>query len=128
MSVMFEGDAKGSLRFIGTPVIDSVKHELAMPDLDYDLATSDPLINTYAWLRSDNIRQTIRERSHLPVDGVLKRGRDLLLAGLNRKIGDALTLTATVDSVSVRAVYVTQKALVVRGVASGKAAVAVRQR
>jgi hypothetical protein len=128
LSVAFEGDAKGSLRFIGTPAIDSVKHELAMPDLDYDLTTDDPLINTYSWLRSDNIRATIRERSHLPVDGVLKRGRDLLLAGLNRKIGDALTLSGTVDSVSVRAVYVTQKALVVRGVASGNAAVAVRQR
>jgi hypothetical protein len=128
LSVGFDGDAKGTLRFVGTRAIDSVRRELAMPDLDYDLATDDPLINSYSWLKSDAIRETMRERSHLPLDSVLKRGRELVLAALNRKIGDALTLSASVDSVSVRGVFVTQKALVIRGVASGKAAVAVRQR
>ena len=128
LAVGFDGDAKGTLRFIGTPTIDSMRRELAMPDLDYDLATDDALVRTYSWLRSDAIRATIRERSHLPVDSVLTRGRELLTAALNRKIGDALTLSASVDSVALRGVFVTRSALVVRAVATGTAAVAVRQR
>jgi hypothetical protein len=128
LSVAFDGDAKGTLRFIGTPVIDSVRRELAIPDLDYDLTTSDRVVSTVAWLRSDMIRGMFRERSHFPVDSVLRQGRALLLAALNRRIGDALTLSASVDSVAVRGVFVTRTALVIRGVATGKAAVAVRQR
>ena len=58
---------------------------------------------------------------------MLDRGRELLLAGLNRKVGDAVTLAATVDTVAVRGVYVTASGLLVRAEASGNASVVVRQ-
>jgi len=51
----------------------------------------------------------------------------LLLKGLNRQVGKVLTLSATVDSVAVKGLYVTRSGLVVRGEASGKAGVLVRQ-
>ena len=124
----FSGDAKGTLVFLGTPVFDTVKHEIAVPDLDYDLDTDSQLINTYTWLKSDDLRATFREKAHVPVAPVLARGKDLLLQGLNRKIGDALTLSATVDSVAVRGLFVTRAGIVVRAEASGQAAVAVRQK
>jgi hypothetical protein len=52
----------------------------------------------------------------------------LLLKGLNRKIGDAVTLSATVDSVAVRGLFVTRDGLIVRAEASGHAAMAVQPR
>lgn len=128
LTVSFTGDAKGTLRFVGTPTYDSVRKEIAMPDLDYDLATNNPLINTYAWLRSDDMRAMFRDRAHLPVDGALAKGRELLLSGLNRKVGDVMTLNAMVKSVSVRGLFVTRSGIVVRGDAIGRAGVAVRQR
>jgi len=128
LAVAFNGDAKGALRFVGTPTYDSVRREIAMPDLDYDLATNNPLINTYAWLRSDAMRTMFRDKAHLPVDDALDRARSLLTAGLNRKIGDAMTLNASVRSVAVRGLFVTRGGIVVRGDATGKAGVAVRQR
>jgi hypothetical protein len=139
LSVAFTGDATGTLRFVGTPRVDPGNARgngteaapnvarAVVPDLDYDLTTDSPLINAYAWLRSDALRELFRERAHLPVAPALDRGRALLLRGLNRTIGGALTLSGTVDSVAVRGVYVTAAGLVVQASASGHARASVRQ-
>jgi hypothetical protein len=126
LTVSFDGDAKGTLRFLGTPTFDTARKEIAMPDLDYDLATNNPLINTDAWLRSDEMRATFRDRAHFPADAALEKGRELLRAALNRKVGDAMTLNASVQRVTVRGLFVARTGIIVRGEAVGKAAVAVR--
>jgi len=128
LTVNFTGDAHGTLRFIGTPEYHPRRREIAVPDLDYDLETDSQLINTYSWLRSDALRGTFREKAHVPVTDALEAGKKLLLNGLNRKIGDALTLSATVDSVAVRGLYVTRAGIIVRAEALGQAGVAVKQR
>ena len=94
-----------------------------MPDLDYDLQTSNQLVNAYAWLRSDALRTLFRERARVPDGPALDRARSLLLSALNRKIGSVMTLSASVDSVAVAGLYVTPTALVLRGEARGRAAV-----
>ncbi|HMA25885.1 MAG: DUF4403 family protein [Gemmatimonas sp.] len=128
LAVNFTGDAHGTLRFLGTPVYHPRRREIAVPDLDYDLETDSQLINTYSWLQSDVLRSTFRDKAHVPVTEALETGKKLLLNGLNRKIGDALTLSATVDSVAVRGVYVTRAGIIVRAEATGQAGVAVKQR
>ena len=127
LSVSFTGDANGTLVLLGTPKFDSTKLEITVPDLDYDLDTDSQLIKTYAWLRSDALRSTLREKAHVPVAPALDRGKGLVLQGLNRKIGSALTLSGTVDSVAVRGLYVTRAGIVVRAEAKGQAGVAVKQ-
>jgi len=127
VAVDFIGDAKGTLMFIGTPVLDTQHRRIVVPDLDYDLATNSQLINSYAWLESDELRAMFREKARVPIDSALARGRSLLLAGLNRTVGNVLTLSATVDSVAVRGVYVTRAGLIVRAEARGKARVKVQQ-
>lgn len=124
--VLFSGDASGQLHFIGTPVFDGKRGEITVPDLDYNLDTDNQLINTYSWIRSDALRSAMREKAHVPVADALARGKELLLKGLNRQVGKVMTLSATVDSVAVKGLYVTRAGLVVRGEASGKAGVRVR--
>jgi hypothetical protein len=128
LTVTFVGDARGTLRFLGTPIYDARGGMLAVPDLDYDLDVDSQLMKTYSWLRSDELRKSFRERARLPAAPALARGRELLLAGLNRKLGDAVTLSATVDSVAVRGLYVTRDGLVVRAEAKGRAAMTVQPR
>jgi hypothetical protein len=99
-----------------------------VPDLDFDLDTDSRVVNGYAWLRSDDLRETIREHARFPVATALARGRELLTSGLNRALGDAVTLSATVDSVGVTGLYVTRDGLLLRADATGHARVAVRQR
>ena len=76
----------------------------------------------------DARRATFREKAHVPIDSALERGRSLLLVGLNRTVGNVLTLSAKVDSVALRGLYVTKGGLVVRAEARGKARVKVRQK
>ncbi|MEO7084924.1 MAG: DUF4403 family protein [Gemmatimonadaceae bacterium] len=128
LTVQFTGDTKGHLRLAGTPKYDPVRNVISVPDLNYDLTTNDRLISAYAWLRSDALRTLFRDKASIPVAPVTERGKTLLLAGLNRTIGDVMTLSATVDSVAVHGLYVTRKGLVVRAGASGTARVSVSER
>ncbi len=127
LAATFSGDAQGVIAFIGTPHYDQARGVLTVPDLDYDLATDSDLINAYAWLRSDALRSLLREKATIPVAPLLDRGKALLTDGLNRKIGNAVTLSATVDSVGVRGLYVTREGVVVRAEAIGKAGMSVKQ-
>jgi hypothetical protein len=127
LGVSFSGDAKGTLRFIGVPWYDAGTHEVTVPDLDYDLRTDDALLRTFSWLKTNDLRAFFRRRARVPEALWLDQAKSLLLRGLNRQVGSALTLSATVDSVAVLGLYVTPKALVARAKASGQAAVTVKQ-
>jgi hypothetical protein len=128
LGIAFAGDASGRLQLVGTPRYRAAEGIVDVPDLDFDLDTDSRLVSAYAWLRSDELRATIRDKARVPVQPALDKGRELLLSGLNRKLGDAVTLSATVDSVAVKGLYVTRDALVVRAEATGQARVAVKQR
>ena len=54
-------------------------------------------MDVIAWVKSDELRTMLREKARIPVAPVLARGRELLLSGLNRAIGSALTISASVD-------------------------------
>jgi hypothetical protein len=128
LSVVFAGDVNGTLRLVGTPLIDHARDVVTVPDLDFDLKSHNTLLRTYSWLKSDDLRAELRKRARIPVSPVLAKGRALLLEGLNRKIGDALTLSATVDTVAVRGLFVTRDGLIVRAEAKGQAGVKVKQK
>jgi Domain of unknown function (DUF4403) len=128
LAITFAGDAAGRLQLVGTPRYLPAAGIVDVPDLDFDLDTDSKLVSGYAWLRSDDLRATIRERARVPVQPALDKGRELLLSGLNRKLGDAVTMSATVDSVAVKGLYVTRDALVVRAEATGQARFTVKQR
>jgi hypothetical protein len=128
LGISFAGDATGRLQLVGTPRYQPALGIVDVPDLDFDLDTDSKLVQGFAWLRSDELRATIRERARVPVQPALDKGRALLLSGLNRKLGDAVTMSATVDSVAVKGLYVTRDALVVRAEATGHAGFTVKQR
>jgi hypothetical protein len=127
LTVAFAGDVRGEMRFVGTPRYDAARGEITVPDLDYDLETDSELVRAIAWIRSDALRTLFRDNARVPVAPVLERGRALLTEGLNRTIGEVVTLSATVDSVSVEGLYVTRAGVVVRAGATGDARVSVRE-
>jgi Domain of unknown function (DUF4403) len=128
LGVSFAGDANGTLHLIGTPSYDRRLRQVSVPDVDFDLITDNQLLSAYAWLKSDVLRGTLRRNAHWSAALAIDRARELLRQGLNRRIGDAMTLSAKIDSVSVTALYVTRDGLIVRGEAVGSAGVSVTQR
>jgi hypothetical protein len=127
VSAVFAGDAKGTVHLSGTPRIDHAHDQIAVPNLDFDVQTDDALLKSYTWLKSGELRKEMRARARIATAPALTKGRSLLLEGLNRKIGSALTMTATVDSVAVLGLFVTRDGLVVRAEAHGRAGVSVKQ-
>ena len=128
LSVQFTGDANGTIQLLGTPQIDHAHSVVTVPDLDFDLKSDSKLLQTYSWLKSEGLRAEMRKRARISMTPAIDRGRSLLLEGLNRRIGDALTLTATVDSVAERGLFVTRDGLIIRAEAKGRAGVSVKQR
>jgi hypothetical protein len=128
LSVTFTGDARGTLQLIGSPRIDHVRNVVTVPDLAFDLRTNSKLVQSYTWLNSTDLRTELRARSRISILPALTKGRDLLREGLNRKLGDAVTLSGSVDSVTVRGLYVTRDGIVIRAEASGSAGMSVKQK
>jgi hypothetical protein len=128
LTVLFTGDASGVLRFVGTPRLDAGHDHVLVPDLDYDLQTNNDLINVFSQLRSDAFRSLFRDNARVAIGPAIERGKSLLENGLNRTIGDVMTLSATVDTVTVLGLAVTPTGLIVRAGASGTARVSVRQK
>ena len=128
LSLSFVGDASGRLLLAGTPRYEEARQLVSVPDLDYELETGSKIVSAYEWLKSDDLRQMLRDKAHLPATQALSKGRELLLSGLNRKLGDAVTLSATVDSVAVKGLFVTPDGVLLRAEATGQARVAVKQR
>jgi hypothetical protein len=127
LSVTFEGDASGALRFVGTPRLDAGHDHILVPDLDYDLQTNNDLINAFSRLRSDAFREMFREKATVPIGPALDQGKSLLIAGLNRTIGGVMTISAHVDSVAAIGLRVTKTGITVRAGAYGTATVSVKQ-
>lgn len=127
LAISFSGDADGSLVFIGTPHYDRQGGELSVPNLDYDLSTDNALITAYSWLKSDALRALFRDKARIPVQPLLDAGKSLLTEGMNRKLGDNVTLSAKIDSVDVASIYVTKQGIVVRAIAIGNAGMQVQQ-
>ena len=128
LSAAFTGDATGTIELVGTPAVNHVNGTITVPDLDFDLQSSNPLLKSYSWLRSGEVRAELRKRARIPVAPVLARGKALLLEGLNRRIGSAVTLSGSVDSLAVVGLFVTRDGMTVRAEARGQAGLAVKQR
>ena len=128
LSAAFAGDAKGTIELVGTPAVNHVDGTITVPDLDFDLQSSNPLLKSYSWLRSGAVRAELRKRARIPIAPVLARGKALLMTGMNRHIGDAVTLSGNVDSLAVVGLFVTRDGMTVRAEASGQAGLAVKQR
>ena len=125
LTLTFSGASRGVLQLHGSPVYERTIGEIQIPDLDYDLDTDNTIVDAVAWVKSDDLRALLRDKARIPVAPVLDRGREILKSGLNRTIGNAITLSATVDSVDVRELYVRRPGIIVRAAARGKAKVAV---
>lgn len=126
LSVSFIGDAVGDVQFVGTPRINRSTDQIVVSDLDFDVATDNPLVNGYAWLRSETLVAFFRDQARFPSAPVIAMGSTLIEKGLNRTIGGVLTLAGQVDSLVVLGVNVEPAGLTIRAQVTGDASVKVR--
>lgn len=121
LGVKFDGAASGLVYLIGTPKYDPETRQLYVPDLAYDVSSSDLLVRGLEWMRRGDVQNLLRTRARFPVADLVEQARVRLERGMNRKLGQNATLVAQVATGDVLAVRATIGGILVRAAANGSA-------
>ncbi|MBK8247900.1 MAG: DUF4403 family protein [Gemmatimonadetes bacterium] len=121
LEVRFGGSMRGRFYVIGTPQYDATSDQLVVPDLDYDLRTTDALVRSVAWLKDDEILTFLRQRARFPVEEGLDRLRLSAERAMNRDLAPGVRLQAQLAAAKPTAVRAFRTGLRVRAAAAGTA-------
>jgi len=121
LAVKFDGAASGLVYLIGTPKYDHDTRQLYVPDLAYDVSSSDLLVRGLEWMRRGDVQNLLQSRARFPVADLVEQARVRLERGMNRKLGQNATLVAKVATGDVLAVRATIGGILVRAAANGSA-------
>ena len=113
IEITFDGSARGRVFMVGTPAYRAESADVYVPDLDFDVSTSNVLVSGLDWIAHQGLAELIRERAQWPVQDVLDLARERLQQGLNRRLGDDVRLIGSVEDVEILGVYPTKDHLVV---------------
>lgn len=119
LTTVVDGSVRGTLYLVGTPRVDRVARALVVPDLDFDVATTDALVSGVAWLRRDDLVRRLREGARFPLDEILEKTRAKVESALNRDLTDGVRLSGSVQTGRLVDVLVHPRWLVVRAEAAG---------
>jgi hypothetical protein len=86
----FAGSRKGRLYLRGTPVLDTAKQALNVPDISYSLESKDLALKMARSLLRNKIRKSLRGNSYLDLAALLKANLPTLDAQLNRQLAPNL--------------------------------------
>jgi hypothetical protein len=85
LRVDFAGSNHGSIYLRGTPVLDTAKQTLGIPDIQYSLEGEDLALKIARSLFKNKIRKTIQGKSYLDVTAFLSSNKTMIDQQLNRE-------------------------------------------
>lgn len=119
LGVQFSGSVKGEGYLVGTPKFDVVSNMLYVPDLKFDVATSNRLVQSIAWLKREEVIDQLREIARFPLEDVLAETRNKVEEKINRELTRGVVLDAKFQTGRVIDVTALARALIVRAEAVG---------
>ncbi len=97
----FAGTNKGRLYLRGTPVLDSAKQTLTIPDISYSLESGDLALKIGKSLFNNKIKKTIKGKSYLDIGALVKSNKAMLDSMVNRSINNNLSLSGKINQLRV---------------------------
>ena len=119
LGVKFDGAVRGEGWLVGTPQLDIANEQLTVPDLNFDVATSDLLVQGLAYLQSDAVVSMLREAAVLSLVEPLQQLRTKVEGAINRELTDGVELSAQLTAGRLLDVVAMPSALIVRAEAAG---------
>ena len=119
VGVQFSGSLQGEGYLVGTPKFDPTSNMLYVPDLNFDVATSDRLVQGVAWLKKGDVVNQLREIARFPLDAVLADTRNKVEEKINRELTRGVHLSAKFKTGRVIDVVALERAMIVRAEAVG---------
>ncbi|MEP6834849.1 MAG: DUF4403 family protein [Gemmatimonas sp.] len=119
VGVQFSGSLKGEGYLVGTPKFDASSNMLYVPDLNFDVATSDRLVQSVAWLKKTDVINQLREIARFPLEDVLAETRNKVEGKINRELTRGVHLSAKFKTGRVIDVVALERGMIVRAEAVG---------
>jgi hypothetical protein len=91
IDVSFDGNKRGTLHLSGTPLLDTAKQVLTMPDISFSLDSRDMLINIAKGLFRKKIMKKLKDQSVFDIAELIKNNKALIEARLNQQLNDWLS-------------------------------------
>lgn len=114
LAVDLKGDARGRVYLVGTPQFDPTDGRIAIPDLDFDVASERALVDGAAWLIRVGLLELVRDAARWPAGPAVEWARSQVEGGLNRRLSSQVSLQGSVSEVRVVDVVAGIEALTVR--------------
>ncbi len=121
MELDVEGDVRGRLFLVGTPVYDPEANEIHLPDLEVHVATRNLLAQVAAWALRTGLVGDLRTRTRWPLQETLSQVALVVGTSLDRQLGPDAWLFGKVAELEVNALQAARDVLVVRVEVEGSA-------
>jgi hypothetical protein len=86
MKIDFTGSRKGRIYLRGTPVLDTARQTLTLPDISYSLESKDLALKIARSLLRNKIRKSLQGNSYLDIAALIKANLPSINAQLNRQL------------------------------------------
>lgn len=101
IDVSFDGYRKGTLHLKGTPLLDSAKQVLSMPDISFALDSRDMLLNIAKGLFRKKIMTTLKDQSVLDIGALIEKHKGSIAARLNQPVNAWLQTTGDLKALKI---------------------------
>ncbi len=115
--------AQLTIYLLGTPTFHEKKQVINFPDMDFDIKTSDFLVQMAEFIAGSGMREQLRKQAVIPVGKDLDDLKEQLTKMLNRPLGRFAKLRTTVTSLKMVEAFVSDYGLEGRIALDGDAAV-----
>jgi len=99
MKIDFAGSNKGSIFLVGTPLLDTAKQSLTVPDISYSLESGDLAIKMAKALFPNKIRKTIQGKSYLDVAALVRSHLSEINGELSKQISANLSTIGKAEDI-----------------------------
>jgi len=97
----FVGTNKGRLYLRGTPILDTAKQSLTIPDISYSLESKDLALKIGKSLFKNKIKKALNGGSYLDIAALVKSNMHLLDSVLNRSLGNGILLSGKINELKI---------------------------
>jgi hypothetical protein len=120
LRIDFAGSNHGSIYLHGTPVLDTSKQTLNIPDIQYSLEGEDLALKIARSLFKSKIRKTIQGKSYLDISALLGANKTIINQQLNREITKDVYISGDVREARITGMLVTKQNIQLQVFISGE--------
>jgi hypothetical protein len=120
LRVDFAGSNHGSIYLRGTPVLDSAKQTLGIPDIEYSMEGEDLALKIGRSLFRNKIRKTIQGKSYLDITAFLNANKTMIDQQLNREWSPGIFSSGSIKEAKIIGMLVTKQNIQLQVFISGE--------